>query len=139
MADVFSVEKRSAIMSRVRSKGNKATELRLIAIFRLYRIIGWRRHSRLFGKPDFVFPRARLAIFVDGCFWHGCPQHKSAPVSNTEFWTAKLQRNVSRDRLVNRTLAKAGWKVVRIWQHDLKRQNAVAKLLSRHLEGGGRT
>jgi DNA mismatch endonuclease (patch repair protein) len=137
MADVFSSKKRSEIMSRVKSSGNRATEGRLIRIMRESGLKGWRRNFALFGKPDFVFPKARLAIFVDGCFWHGCPQHKSAPASNTEFWTAKLERNADRDRLVNRTLAKAGWSVVRIWQHDLKRQKIVVKRLSQHLSLGG--
>jgi len=68
MVDVFEAEKRSEIMSRVRSSGNLATEIRLIRIFRTYGINGWRRNISVFGKPDFVFPKSRLAVFVDGCF-----------------------------------------------------------------------
>ncbi len=113
-------------MSRVRGRGNKATELALVAIFRRHRITGWRRHRPLFGNPDFVFQTARLVVFVDGCFWHGCPQHGTQPASNEEFWKRKLAKNISRDMLVNRTLGAKGWKVLRIWQHELLRRNESA-------------
>lgn len=118
--DILSRERRSEVMSSVRSKGNKATELALVALFRKSRITGWRRGQKKFGRPDFVFPRARLAIFVDGCFWHGCPLHGSEPGTNVEFWKEKLRRNRERDRLVNETLKAGGWTVVRIWQHELR-------------------
>src|SRR5690349_17496560 len=96
MTDVFSVSKRADIMSRVKGEGNQATELRLIFIFRKYEIVGWRRKIPLFGKPDFVFPKCRLAVFVDGCFWHGCPKHQALPGSNPKFWRLKLSRNQAR-------------------------------------------
>lgn len=123
MADVFSSRKRSAIMSRVRSRGNKATEIALIKLLRRHRIVGWRRSSAVFGNPDFVFPKCRLAVFVDGCFWHGCPLHASQPATNRAFWKAKLTRNKSRDLLVARTLRRRGWRVFRVWQHELRRLN----------------
>src|ERR1700722_5078463 len=126
MADVFSSRKRSEIMSRVRDRNNQATELSLIALFRQHRITGWRRRGRVFGKPDFLFPNNRLAVFVDGCFWHGCPRHASQPATNRSFWCAKLARNKARDRLVTRTLKLNGWRVLRIWQHDLKRRNQAS-------------
>lgn len=119
MADVFSREKRSDIMSRVKGRGNRATELRLIQFMRRHNITGWRRNVRIFGSPDFVFIKARLAVFVDGCFWHGCPKHGSLPNSNTTFWRLKLDRNKARDRLVAQTLIASGWRVLRIWQHEL--------------------
>jgi DNA mismatch endonuclease Vsr len=75
MPDIFSRHKRSQLMSKVRCRGNKATELRLVSIFKKYRITGWRRHLKLPGTPDFAFPKRRLAVFTDGCFWHGCPRH----------------------------------------------------------------
>jgi DNA mismatch endonuclease (patch repair protein) len=121
MADVFSSTKRSQIMSRVRGRGNKATELALIALFRRYGISGWRRGARIFGKPDFIFPKHRLAVFVDGCFWHSCPEHKTHPANNKAFWKAKLARNKARDKLVTRTLKSKGWSVLRVWQHELLR------------------
>lgn len=119
MADVFSKTKRSQIMSQILSKGAKATEGRLLRLLRTYRITGWRRQTNLFGKPDFVFRKNRLAIFVDGCFWHGCPEHSSQPATNRAFWIRKLSRNRDRDRLVSQRLRKSGWRVLRIWQHEL--------------------
>jgi len=115
-------------MSRIRGRGNKTTELAMVAFLRRNRFTGWRRHQRLFGNPDFIFPREMLALFVDGCFWHGCPKHGTQPESNSVFWKKKLTRNKIRDRLVNRTLQKNGWTVLRIWQHELKRKNQIRLL-----------
>jgi len=117
--DVFTVEQRSAVMARIRSRGNLATELRFIAILRQFGITGWRRNWPLFGRPDFVFPRARVAVFIDGCFWHACPRHYNAPAQNAAFWRGKRDANRRRDRLVTRTLRRRGWTVVRIWEHAL--------------------
>jgi len=122
MPDVFTKAKRSEVMSRIRSRGNKDTELALIKLFREHGVTGWRRNQKVFGKPDFLFRRKRLALFVDGCFWHGCPKHCKAPVGNREFWEKKLSANQERDRRVNRELRKLGWRVVRIWEHDLARR-----------------
>ena len=133
MADVFSATKRSEIMSRVRGRGNKATELALITFLRHHGIAGWRRRAGVFGHPDFVFAKCKLAVFVDGCFWHGCAKHASYPTSNRTFWTAKLSRNKARDRLVVSTLRKRGWRVLRIWQHELSRKNE--QRLLRRLRG----
>src|SRR5216117_4174388 len=122
MADVFSKRKRSHVMGRIRSSGNKDTELAMIRFFRKYQISGWRRGWPLPGKPDFVFLQNRLAIFVDGCFWHGCTAHSKLPKSNCEYWTEKLLRNKQRDRAVVRILRTRGWRVLRLWEHDLVRQ-----------------
>jgi DNA mismatch endonuclease (patch repair protein) len=133
MTDVFTPEKRSAIMSRIRGSGNKNTELRLIELFRAAGITGWRRKQPIHGRPDFVFPKNRIAVFVDGCFWHGCPRHFTLPSNNRKFWTEKLAANQARDRQVTRTLRAAGWRVVRIWEHALSFRNAertVNSLLS---------
>jgi DNA mismatch endonuclease (patch repair protein) len=119
--DVFTKAKRSQVMSQIRSHGNKATELALAKLFRRHKIAGWRRHQKIFGKPDFTFPKIKLAVFVDGCFWHGCPRHATKPKSNRAFWKNKFARNMARDRLVNRTLRKFGWKVIRIWECRLKK------------------
>lgn len=123
MTDIFSPKQRSRIMALVRGKGNGATELAAISLFRRHNIRGWRRHVRLTGKPDFVFRKHRLIIFVDGCFWHGCPKHSSQPASNRVFWKRKLLRNKKRDRVVTRQLRKLGWRVLRIWQHELIKRN----------------
>lgn len=126
MTDVFPKSKRSEIMSRVRGSGNKATELALKGLFRKHHISGWRCGSKIFGKPDFVFPKQRLAVFVDGCFWHSCPKHFDHPANNAEFWKLKISRNKLRDRLVNRTLRKQGWSVLRVWQHQLSKRHEAS-------------
>ena len=160
MPDVFSKSKRSEVMSRIRSRGNQATEAALAKLLRAHGISGWRRHVqvriaergmrnksgvraarktvrtphsalRIFAvRPDFVFPKSRTAIFVDGCFWHGCPLHGTKPKGNAAFWKNKFARNLARDRLVNRTLRRAGWRVLRIWEHELARKHE-ARLLRR--------
>ena len=130
MADVWTKKKRSEVMSLVRSKGNKDTELVLARLFRQNKINGWRRHLSLPGKPDFTFRKHRLAVFADGCFWHGCPKHARQPKSNRAFWRRKLAANKKRDMVVTRTLRKTGWRVLRIWEHELARRNQ-ARLLNR--------
>jgi DNA mismatch endonuclease (patch repair protein) len=144
MSDVFSKAKRSHVMARIRGQGNKDTELRLIELFRAEGITGWRRGSALPGRPDFVFPRVRLAVFVDGCFWHGCPLHATWPKQNAAFWRAKILGNRRRDRAVDRQLRKLGWVVVRIWEHALTRKHAARtaarlkrSLASTRSTGGG--
>jgi DNA mismatch endonuclease (patch repair protein) len=81
----------------------------------------------MYGRPDFIFPAARLAIFVDGCFWHGCPIHGALPRTNRAFWRDKLARNKARDQQVNRALRRLGWKTMRLWQHELRSSSAVAR------------
>ena len=128
MADVFTPAKRSAVMALIRSRGNRATELRLIALMREYGITGWRRNAPVFGKPDFIFRRERVAVFVDGCFWHGCPRHATKPATRAEWWAAKLARNAQRDRAVTRTLRRAGWRVLRVWECALSRRREFATI-----------
>lgn len=119
MADVFTKAKRSAVMSRIRGRGNKDTEIALARLLRQNKITGWRRHLPIFGRPDFAFPKQKLAVFVDGCFWHGCPRCYCRPKSNRKYWDAKIARNRERDRKVSRELRRLGWRVIRIWEHDL--------------------
>jgi DNA mismatch endonuclease (patch repair protein) len=118
--DNLSPKQRSELMSRVRSSGNLSTELAFIRLMRAAGITGWRRSWPLVGKPDFVFPKSRLAVFIDGCFWHACPKHCRMPSSNREFWERKIGRNQARDRAVARELKRKGWTVIRFWEHDLK-------------------
>ena len=125
MPDVFTKAKRSAVMARIRGHGNKDTELALMKLFRQHRITGWRRHQKVFGKPDFIFRQVRLALFVDGCFWHGCSKHCKIPAGNRAFWKKKFAANKARDRRVNRTLRRLGWQVVRIWEHDLAKRGGA--------------
>jgi DNA mismatch endonuclease (patch repair protein) len=131
MPDVFTKAKRSEVMSRIRGRGNKGTELALAELLRQHCIKGWRRHQPIFGKPDFIFPKFRLAVFVDGCFWHGCPKHATKPKNNRVFWRHKLLSNKKRDRLVMQTLRKAGWRVIRIWECALQKtpQSCVQRIL----------
>lgn len=131
MADVLTKLQRSRCMAAIKSKGNEQTELRLARILRAYRISGWRRQGNLPGKPDFVFREQRVAVFVDGCFWHGCRQHCRMPKTNAEFWAEKIARNIVRDRKRFRSLAQLGWTAVRLWEHELKHERrVVCKILS---------
>ena len=158
MADVFTKAKRSEVMARIRGRGNQATELALAALLRAHRISGWRRHVRVAVessglrvdgrkrrggndqpstlnaqrtvRPDFVFRKLRTVIFVDGCFWHGCPKHATKPKNNREFWQRKLAGNKQRNRTVNRALRHAGWRVLRVWECALTRKNE-ARLVRR--------
>ena len=123
MADIWTSSKRSEVMGRIRSRENISTEGQLIAIFRANKITGWRRRQNLLGKPDFIFRGRGVCIFVDGCFWHGCPKCYRRPSSNQRYWDQKVQRNAARDLLVSRELKKQGWQVLRIWEHQLLEAN----------------
>jgi DNA mismatch endonuclease (patch repair protein) len=95
------------------------------------------RQKKLFSvRPDFVFQKLKAAVFVDGCFWHGCPRHFIQPKGNAKFWRDKISTNRARDRMVNRTLRSMGWKVVRVWEHELRHRDE-AKLLRRLAVVGG--
>ncbi len=94
--------------------------MRLVCLLKASRLTGWRRHQPVFGKPDFVFPEAKLAVFVDGCFWHGCPKCYRRPKSNVPYWRSKIKRNRKRDLQVRRELRKQGWAVLRFWECQLK-------------------
>ncbi len=120
-------------MSKIRSRGNQSTELRMVELFREYRIRGWRRNYKVHGQPDFVFLEKRLAIFIDGCFWHGCPKCYIEPKSNIDYWLPKIERNKRRDNAVNTELKRRGWTVVRFWEHSLKRPKLVLKKLQKNL------
>lgn len=110
-------------MALIRSRGNKSTEMALISLLRKNKISGWRRHSKtVAGRPDFIFPKQKIAVFVDGCFWHGCPQCSLIPKSNKKYWDLKIERNKKRDLRIKRELMKKRWIVVRIWEHSLKRK-----------------
>lgn len=136
MADNVTKARRSRIMAAVRSVGNKATELKLAALFRENKIRGWRRRQALPGKPDFVFRRERLAVFVDGCFWHGCPKHLRLPSTNAEYWRKKVSRNITRDKAVTRLLRQSGWRVLRVWEHSLKAPGRVLARVKSQLSAG---
>lgn len=135
MTDIWDQSKRSEVMGLIRSTRNRSTELRLIECFRKNRIVGWRRGQKLPGKPDFVFREKRLCVFVDGCFWHGCPKCYRPPSSNIDYWSNKIERNKERDKLINRELRHRGWRVMRIWEHELRPKSAAS--LRRRLRRAG--
>lgn len=123
MADVFDSKKRSDIMSKVRSNNNKSTELALIKFFKENNITGWKRNYPVKGHPDFVFLDKKIAVFVDGCFWHG---HQNCryfvmPKSNTEYWENKINNNIARDKIIYERLSKLGWNVLIVWECELKK------------------
>lgn len=107
---------RSRIMSAIKSKGNLSTEIKFARVLRRNRISGWRRHPDLPGRPDFYWQTARVVVFVDGCFWHGCPNCYKAPSYNKKFWSEKVATNRQRDRRVAAKLRRMGWAVFRIWE-----------------------
>jgi len=128
---------RSRIMAAVRSTGNASTEKKMASAFRENGIRGWRRHFpiylpkvesrgwlRSFVRPDFVFRAAKIAVFVDGDFWHGNAKRLRIPKSNREYWVAKITRNRIRDAEVDQRLRAKGWKVVRLWESSLKERPA---------------
>lgn len=126
--DTFSSAMRSRIMARVRSQRNKSTELKIIGILKRERLKGWRRNSALLGKPDFIYPKQRIALFVDGCFWHGCPKCCRMPSAHRKYWVNKIERNKNRDKEATKVLKKKGWKVIRIWEHEISRSKITRKL-----------
>ncbi len=122
---------RSRAMAAVRGRGNKTTELRLKMALVRGGIHGWVCNERsLPGKPDFYFASQKVAVFVDGCFWHGCPRCGHVPKTNQSFWAAKLDRNRTRHRKVSRLLRRDNIRVLRFWEHQLREDlpRCVAKL-----------
>ena len=121
MADIFSKENRSDIMRKVKSQNNKSTELRLIEIFRQHHISGWKRRYPVKGHPDFVFLKEHVAVFVDGCFWHGHNCRNTHPKNNEEYWNRKRERNIKHDKEVTALFESRGWVVLRIWECELNK------------------
>lgn len=127
-------ELRSRIMRSNKGWGNFSTELTLLRLMRSAGICGWRRSIPLIGRPDFVFRRERVVVFVDGCFWHGC-KCKRLPKANRAFWRAKIYTNQARDRRRTRQLRAEGWNVIRVWEHQLRKRPAfVVGRITRALE-----
>ena len=121
MVDTVKKRERSRIMSRIRSKENRSTELFLRSLLIHHGMRGWRvRPADVLGKPDFVFTKERIAIFVDGEFWHGAPNFKRFPKSRIEYWKPKIEGNRRRDKLVSSSLRHKGWAVLRFWDTDLR-------------------
>ena len=116
MADTVTKNKRSYIMSRIK-RSNTKPELVLRAILKGSGLIY--QPKGVYGNPDFADRKRKVAIFVDGCFWHGCPIHYKKPKSNVKYWASKIKRNMKRDTMVNAKLEADGWRVIRIWEHQI--------------------
>lgn len=125
MVDNLSPEDRKKTMRAVKGKGTKL-EKRLFATLAGMGLKGWRKNANnVTGKPDVVFNQERLAIFVDGCFWHGCPIcNRKLPETNRVYWEGKINRNIELAETNNHQLFSDGWVVIRIWEHDLKNKPA---------------
>ena len=117
-------------MAAIRSRGNATTELPLGKLLWAAGLRGYRKQWKVAGKPDFAWPGRKIAIFVDGCFWHGCAKCKYLPRTNSEFWRNKIETNRARDKRVTRQLRNQGWTVLRFWEHLVKRkpQEVVVKI-----------
>lgn len=110
-------------MRAIRSRGSRTTERRVRAMLVRAGLRGWMMHAlKEIGSPDFIFVRRRVAVFVDGCFWHGCPRCGHVPKTNAAYWKAKIERNRRRDRLVRRLARASGYAVIRIWECKLRDQ-----------------
>jgi DNA mismatch endonuclease, patch repair protein len=126
---------RRAVMSRIKGANTKPETLLRKALWSLG--VRYRLGTRIGRvRPDLVFKKARLAIFVDGCFWHGCPDHYTPPRSRARFWAKKLKENVERDIRQTFELERAGWRVLRIWEHQLEKDPLeTAKAVHANLHG----
>jgi DNA mismatch endonuclease (patch repair protein) len=120
MADVLTKKQRSYNMACIKSK-NTGPELVLRKLLSQSKVSDYKLHYKIFGRPDLAFPKKRLAVFIDGCFWHKCPLCFVKPTSRIEFWKEKIRNNIKRDKQVNKFLKKNDWKFLRIWEHELKK------------------
>lgn len=122
--DVLTPSQRSFNMSKIHSK-NTSPEIKLRKLLSGLGVRGYRLHYKLTGKPDIVFTKKRIVIFIDGCFWHRCKKDFVQPKSRKNFWLPKIEQNLKRDNIVNRKLKKEGWKVMRIWEHEILKQKEL--------------
>ena len=129
MTDVMTKTQRSFNMSQIKRQNTKP-EIRLRKALTSNKLTGYRIKSKLSGKPDIVYTKRKVVIFVDGCFWHKCQLCFKRPSTNTKFWDKKISDNIKRDKLTNNILRKDGWKVIRIWEHHLKKKN-ITKIIKK--------
>jgi len=119
MTDVFTKEKRSWVMSRIRSKDTKMENI--LASKMKENGINFERYPKIFGKPDFLIKNSNIVVFVDGCFWHKCSKCYKEPKTRKEFWIPKIEENVRRDKEVNKRLKKEGYHIIRFWEHEVEK------------------
>lgn len=132
--DRVNKEVRSKIMASVRTSGG-TTERKMEKLLRLRGVRGYRKQWHVAGKPDFAWTKSKVALFVDGCFWHGCPRCDRPSKSNKAFWKAKVVSNQRRDRRVSRKLRKEGWSVLRVWECRIGEARTLARII-RAVNGG---
>ncbi len=129
MRDPLTKSERSALMAKVRSRGNRSTEYAVEKILARLKMPRWTKHPKAVpGCPDFYFPSKKIAVFVDGCFWHSCPKCGRIPKTRVKFWAAKIDDNRRRDQRIRRQLRSEGHHVVRIWEHDIPAGAWVTRL-----------
>jgi len=135
--DNLTCEQRKKNMQNIRSVNTKP-ELLIAKELRKRKLYFARNVKTIFGKPDFVFRRKKVAVFIDSDFWHGHPKRCIMPKSNISYWEDKIKRNRRRDKTVNKQLKSLGWQVIRIWEHEIKKDlEKSIKLLMRSLNTGG--
>lgn len=117
MTDVLTPSQRSYNMSQIKASKTKP-ELKLK---KTLQVLGFAYQPKMYGRPDFSNKKEKIIIFIDGCFWHRCPKHFIKPKSNIQFWTNKIKQNVQRDKKVTQKLRSEGWKVIRIWEHEVNK------------------
>ena len=125
MTDVHTPKQRSYNMSRIKASETKL-ELKLKKFFKILGFVY--QPKNIYGKPDFAHRKEKIAVFLDSCFWHKCPKHYKKPSTNKKFWVEKINKNAIRDKKVTRKLKKGGWKVLRIWEHDIKKIKKPEKI-----------
>lgn len=135
MADVLTKKQRSYCMSQIKGKDTQP-EIILRKALSSAGLKGYRLHYKLIGKPDIVFPKKKIAIFIDGCFWHKCPKCFISPETNKSFWRKKIDSNVRRDGIVNSELKSKGWKVIRIWEHELRKEKIIKRKILDKIKDG---
>ena len=125
-------------MSAVRSKGNRSTEKRFRAYLIREGVKGWKMHpTHIIGKPDLIFPKENLLIFLDGCFWHGCPMCYRQPKTRKKYWENKVDQNRKRDNKIKARLKKQGYSVLRIWEHEIQKdQSKIIRSINSFLKSG---
>jgi DNA mismatch endonuclease, patch repair protein len=126
MVDVLTKRQRSYNMSMIKA-GNTGPEIALRRLLSASGLKEYRLHYRLTGKPDIVFPKRKIAIFIDGCFWHKCPRCFTVPETNKQFWEGKINSNIKRDKIVNNELRKNGWVIIRIWEHEVNNKKLIKR------------
>ncbi|HOC92731.1 MAG TPA: very short patch repair endonuclease [bacterium] len=136
MADIVDKATRSQYMAAIKSRGNASTEKKMLSLLRNNRLNGWRRHYKIPGTPDFCWPRQKIALFVDGCFWHGCPHCYTPPKSNVAYWEDKIDINKRHDRKVTSKLRREGWSVIRVWECQLKYKRTIVRIERKLLQKG---